>query len=372
MPQKKIKIFVDCHVFDKGFEGTRTYIQGLYLELIKLEGYDFYFAAQNIQNLKSIFGTSNNVFYLQYKSHNKYYRLLVDAPKLIKRNKIDYAHFQYRVPPIKFCKYIVSIHDILFLDYPNYFPKLNSFMNHVLYKYSAKKSEVVLTGSYFSKERLEKHFKIKDVNVQVYGVEDVFYEAYDKEEIKEQIAKNFNASNYIIYISRHEPRKNHYLLLKAFIELELYKYHDLVLIGDVTFRDFKFDELFKNLDPIIQGKIKMLNKVAFTDMITFLRGSELAIYPSKAEGFGLPPLESVAAEVPTICSNTTSMAEFDFFGDDFIDPNNIESIKQNILKKLENPDTNRLKELATFVKQKYNWAASAETYIKILNQDLNK
>jgi len=366
---KRIKIFVDCHVFDKGFEGTRTYIQGLYLELIRLDKFEFYFAAKNIPNLKSIFGNGEHIHYLEYKSDNKYYRLLVDCPRLIKKNKIDYAHFQYRVPPIKHCKYIVSIHDILFLDFPEYFPRFNSLMNHILYKYSSKKSEIVLTGSNFSKERLEKHFKVNNVSVQVYGVEDFFYETYDKVAIQKQVKEKHAVENYIIYISRHEPRKNHYLLLKAFIDLKLYQKHNLVLMGDVTFRDSKFDDLLQNATQEIKSKIKLLNKVEFKDMIQLLRGAEVAIYPSLAEGFGLPPLESVAAQVPTICSNTTSMAEFDFFDDDFINPLDIDDIKNKLTHKLENPDKERLKELATFVKQKYNWNASAATYINILNQD---
>lgn len=369
MEKNKIKIFVDCHVFDKSFEGTRTYIQGLYLELIKFENLEFFFAGKNIQKLKSIFGNASNVNYLEYKSHNKYYRLLIDSPILIKKNKIDYAHFQYRVPPIKFCKYIVSLHDILFLDFPNYFPKLNSLLNHVLYKYSGRKSEIVLTGSYFSKDRLEKHFKINNVHVQVYGVEDIFFEKHDKNKIKKQVHEKYSISNYIIYISRHEPRKNHYLLLKSFLELKLYLKHDLVLMGDVTFKDSKFDDLLESLEPEIKSKIKLFNKIEFKEMIQILRGAELAIYPSFAEGFGLPPIESVAAQVPTICSNTTSMAEFDFFGEDFINPYDIDDIKNKLTHKQEHPDLERIKELATFVKQKYSWKASAITFIKILNQD---
>jgi glycosyltransferase involved in cell wall biosynthesis len=365
----KIKIFVDCHVFDGGFQGTRTYIQGLYLELIKANKYDIYLACCDVQNLKSIFGEQKNVTYLEYYSHNKFYRLLIDAQRLIKKHKIDYAHFQYSVPPIKHCKYIVSTHDVLFLDYPEYFPKMDSFIKHKLFKYSAKKSEIVLTGSIFSKERLEEHFKIKNVHVQVYGVEDIFFGVYNKEEIKRHVVNKYEVNNYLIYISRHEPRKNHFLLLKSFLSLKLYENHDLVLIGDITFRDLKFDELMKSLEPEIRNKIKLLNKVAFKEMILLLRGADVAIYPSKAEGFGLPPLESVAAQVPTICSKTTSMAEFDFFGDDFINPMDIEDVKNKILNKLNNPDKERLKELAAFVKQKYNWNVSAASFIKILNQE---
>jgi glycosyltransferase involved in cell wall biosynthesis len=367
---KKTTIFVDCHVFDGGFQGTRTYIQGLYLELIKNREIQFYFAASEVNNLKSIFGTQENVNYLQYSSHNKYFRLLIDIPRLIKKNKIEFAHFQYVVPPIKKCKYITSTHDILFLDYPEYFPKIDSFIKHLLYRFSAKKSEIVLTGSNFSKDRLEKHFKINNVFIQVYGVEPVFFEEYNKEEIKKLIKKKYNFDKYIIYISRHEPRKNHYLLVQSFLELELYNNFHLVLIGDVTFRDTQFDQLIVSLENEIRSKIVLLNKVQFSEMITLLRGAEVAIYPSKAEGFGLPPIESVAAQVPTICSNTTSMAEFDFFKNDFINPLDIEDIKSKLLNKIDNPDFSRTKELATFVQEKYNWQKSAESFIKILNQKI--
>lgn len=368
---KPIKIFIDCHVFDYGFQGTRTYIQGLYLELIKDKSKTFYFAASNIPNLKSIFGEADNIHYLQFKSENKYYRLLIDIPRLIRENKIDFAHFQYVVPPIKRCKYIVSTHDVLFLDYPEYFPKLDSFIKNQLYKYSARKSEIVVTGSHFSKEKLEKHFKINNVFVQVYGVEPVFFEEYNKEQIQNEIEEIYHFKKHIIYISRHEPRKNHVLLLKAFVELKLYKTFHLVLIGDVTFRDPQFDSMMLTLENEIKDKIILLSKVNFKDMILLLRGAELAIYPSKAEGFGLPPIESVAAKVPTICSNTTSMAEFNFFKNDFINPLDIEDIKSKMRTKIATTDVKRLNELATFVKNKYNWKASADMFNSILNTQIN-
>ena len=112
-------------------------------------------------------------------------------------------------------------------------------------------------------------------------------------------------------------------------------------MGDVTFNDSKFDDLLESLSPEIRNKVKQYKKVEFKEMIQLLRGADVAIYPSLAEGFGLPPLESVAAQVPTICSNTTSMSEFDFFGEDFINPYNIEDIKCKLLKKLEKPNEKR-------------------------------
>lgn len=248
------KIFIDCHVFDSGFQGTRTYLQGLYLELIKDRETQFFFAASDVENLESVFGNADNIFYLKYTSKNKFYRLLIDIPRLIKKNKIDYAHFQYIVAPIKNCKYIVSTHDVLFLDLPQFFPKFNRLKNEVLYRQSVKKSDIILTGSQYSKFQIEKHFNVIDVEVTVYGVEPIFFEEYDKSLIQENIEKKYGFKNYIVYISRHEPRKNHYRLLKSFIDQQLYNDFHLVLIGDVTFQDIAFDKLLASLNESTRKK----------------------------------------------------------------------------------------------------------------------
>lgn len=363
----KKSIFIDCHVFDHGFQGTRTYIQGLYLELIKDKNTNFYFASHNIENLKSVFGAAENVFYLKYKFENKFYRLLVDVPKLIVQNNIDYAHFQYIISPIKRCKYIVSTHDVLFLEFPQYFPRLNSLKNKILFKHGAKNADIILTGSQYSKNKIEHYLDVENVNVTVYGVEPIFFEEYDKNLVQENIQKKYGFKKYLVYISRHEPRKNHYRLLKSFIDLELYNDFHLVLIGDVTFRDKEFDQLLAKLEESIKNRVILINKVAFKDMIEILRGSTLAVYPSIAEGFGLPPLESIAAQIPTLCSKTTSMAEFDFFEEDFVNPLDIEELKRKIYNKLNNIDIERQIELSKLVAEKYNWIIAAKQFKEILD-----
>jgi glycosyltransferase involved in cell wall biosynthesis len=362
------KIFVDCHVFDYGFQGTRTYIQGLYLELIKNKEFDFYFAATDVENLKSVFGEANNIFYIQYKLKSKFFRLLFDIPAIIKKHKIDYAHFQYIVPPIKNCKYITSTHDVLFLDFPDYFPKLNSLKNKILYGYSAKKSDIILTGSKFSKASIEHHFGIKNVHVTVYGVEDIFYQAYNKAQVQAEVRDKFGYTNTIIYISRHEPRKNHYRLLQSFIDLKLYENHHLLLIGDITFHDDNFDKLLANVPKEIKNKVILLNKVEYKNMLLLLRAASLSIYPSIAEGFGLPPLESVAAKVPTLCSNKTSMGEFEFFGEDFINPYDLNEMKSKISSKLLHIDFKRQEELSKFVADNYSWEIAANSVLEIVAQ----
>lgn len=363
----KLKILIDCHVFDKGFQGTRTYIQGLYLELIKDKTKHFYFAASDIDVLKNTFGQQDNISFLKYKSKNPFTRLLFEIPVIIFKNKIDFAHFQYRVPPIKICKYIVTIHDVLFEDFPKDFPMATSIQNFITYKFSAKISDIVFTVSEYSKHQIEKYLQIKNVIVMPNGVEDIFFEEYDKKQIQEKVFKEFGLQNYLIYVSRWEPRKNHHLVLKSFLNLKLYENYHLVFIGDETFKNKEYENLFLSLDADIKAKIITFKKIEFSKMLLLLRGATVSVYPSKAEGFGIPPLESVAAKIPTICSNSTAMADFDFFEEYLFNPsieNDLDEKLKNILKK----NNYNIEYKRNCIKQRYNWRVSASIYDKSLEK----
>ena len=145
-----IKLLIDAHVFDGKYQGTRTYIQGIYSAMITHKDIEFYFAAQNVSRLKSIFGIAENIHYIRLDATNSIWRLAWEYPRIIKKYKIDYAHFQYICPLIKCCKEIVTIHDLLFLDFPKYFPLSYRIKNRTLFMYSAKRADLLLTVSEYS------------------------------------------------------------------------------------------------------------------------------------------------------------------------------------------------------------------------------
>ncbi len=358
------KLFVDCHVFDGNFQGTTTYLKGLYGELVKDKSIHFFFGASNIEAIKQIFGTHDNLTYVSYTSRNKFYRLLFDIPRIIKKNRIDYAHFQYVVPPIKNCKFIVTIHDVLFLDLPQYFPLAYRLKNKFLFKKSAQNAEVVLTVSEYSKTQIQKHFNVQKVTVTPNAVDPVFFEPYDKISTKEQLKNNYGIYNYFLFVSRWEPRKNHHRLLKAFVENEHYKNYTLVFVGDKAIEDKGFNEYYNSLPLEIKKTILKLNKVTFQELVLLVRGADLSIYPSIAEGFGIPPLESLAANVPTICSNTTAMSDFRFFDDCLFNPLDLADLKNKIRNGLNDTQIAQKKEEMV---SKFNWKKAAEEFKKAIS-----
>lgn len=358
-----INVFVDCHVFDGPFQGSTSYLKGLYFELIQDKRMRFFLASNNSQALENIFGTHANVVYVQYRFTNKFLRLLINIPLLIQQYKIDYAHFQYIVPPIKLCRYIVTTHDVMFLDFPDFFPKNFKIKNGVLFRWSALKSEVVLTVSEYSKERIKQHFGIQKIHVTHNAVDPAFLEPFDKKVAKDYVESHFGIADFYLFVSRFEPRKNHFQLLKTFVEKQHYKHKSLALVGNQALDCADFDAYYNGLSSDIKSKIKIFRKVNFHDLLMFTRAADLSVYPSVAEGFGIPPLESIATETPTICSNTTAMSNFDFLKEFLFDPMNREQMNEKINRALSYNNWPQVKQKMV---EKYNWKNAANEYLKAI------
>jgi glycosyltransferase involved in cell wall biosynthesis len=324
---------------------------------------NFFMAAHNIERLQSVFGIHENVFYLKYSSKNKFTRLLFDIPKLITQNKIDYAHFQYVIPPVKRCKYIVTIHDVLFLDFPQYFPLFYRIKNKLLFKYSANKSDIVLTVSQYSKEKIEKHFRVSNVKIIPNAIDSIYFEKYNKENEVQIVKNKFNFENYFLFVSRWEPRKNHHTLLKTFVENGYYKKYKLVFIGDDAIETKSYNNYYNLLENEVKEQIVRLKKVGFHDLVHLVRASTLSVYPSFAEGFGIPPLESIASNIPTVCSDTTAMSDFKFIGNCLFDPSSSDDLNLKIMTALRD---NLIEDKRNQVNLKYKWDMSAQIFKKLL------
>lgn len=168
-------------------------------------------------------------------------------------------------------------------------------------------------------------------------------------------------------MSRVEPRKNHILLISAFVELELYKKgYQLVLIGDDAITQKSLKSYLASLSNNESDSIKWLRKVSNADLSNFYSAAKLFVYPSLFEGFGIPPLEAVAKKVTTLCSNTTSMIDFDFLGANQFNPMDKSILKRLILSNIENgPSEEEKEKYIRIIKENYSWSKTVSIFENI-------
>ncbi len=373
--KKLIKVFIDGYSLNKEPQGVTTYIKELYKEIaIQTSNIKFFIGCFEDDNIKKEFKDQKNISFIFYKHKSRVYRMLFEIPHCIRKEEFDFAHFQYVIPfkRSEKCKYITTIHDILFNEYPEYFSKMYRYKRNFLFYRSAKNTDFLLTVSNYSRESIKKKYQLKNKNVFITpnGINESYFKDYNKKKSKIIIKEKYGFDDYILYVSRIEPRKNQELLLKTYLETKIYKTSThLVFIGKNSIKNIKLNKLVNCLSSNQKQKIHFFENVEQTHLIEFYKAAKMFIYPSKAEGFGIPPLEAGALKIPVLCSNVTAMESFIFFNPYFFNPNDEDGFKrkfQNFYTSYKSIDLNIIQDE---IKTNYSWEKSAQLLTSIFNRN---
>jgi glycosyltransferase involved in cell wall biosynthesis len=368
------KIGIDIHVFNNFYQGSRTYLKNIILSLLSIDDRNQYYLYTNsVEDSKRILNLkSNNVIFRKYHLKNPIGRLALNIPYFELKDGLDIFHSQYISPIFSHSKEIVTIHDILFESYPDYFSPFFIFRSKWLVKRSAKRAERIFTVSHFCKQEIVDKYGISEDKIEVTynGIDFNVFHPNHSAEAKDKIRKKYNLKNRIILtVGRLDPRKNHVSLVKAFNMVMQKKNleYDLVMIGQ---RHFGYDKIFNEIkNTNVPNRIKTLENVNDNELAIFYNLAEFFVYPSVAEGFGIPVLEAMACGLPVITSNKTSLPEIVNEAGISIDTTNVDLMAQVIEYLCENPrEKVRLSNLSIAQSKKFSWYKSAKTVFKVYEE----
>ncbi len=354
---KKFKILVDGHVLDGKHQGTSSYISGLYSEMSKREECEIFIATEKEASVAKYFNHSTNVKWLPLTSKNKYQRLAFEFDSLARKIKADYSHFQYITPLTKSNKWINTIHDVLFLDFPENFPLSYRIQNYSLFKLGAMRSDILLTVSEYSKQRISEHFNTssQDITVTPNAIDDI-------STVVGQAVTELENTKFFIYVSRFEPRKNQHLLIEAFLKSNVANSAKLVLVGAPA---LPYSELDKYLTRDFNDKIIHLQGIDKSELVWLYQNAIAAMYPSKGEGFGIPPLEAAALQCPSYSADNTALSELaPYLSGTF--ENDLNSLVSLINEVEQQKDSSRFVTKNKQVKAIFNWSNSADILLSRL------
>lgn len=301
-------------------------------------------------------------------------------PIKIKQANVDFIHFpHFNVPLFYRGPFIVTIHDLILSRYPTerattlgpWLYKIKQLAYHQVIKHAALNSLNIITVSKYSKKDIVDYFKIngEKIFITYEGTDLIKKDILDEEQEKRIINKYGIHRPFILYVGNAYPHKNLETLLQVVKKLKKQNKLDwkLVLIG-------KKDYFYKRLEQQawamdIDKEVLFIGFVSDRELPFFYKKALAYIFPSRYEGFGLPPLEAMSYHTPVVSSNQACLPEI--LGDAalYFDYQDNYGIINQLEKVIKNPEIRDelIKKGAKQIK-KYSWEKMAQQTFTIYEQ----
>lgn len=278
------------------------------------------------------------------------------------------------VPPFAPMPRVCSIMDLGYLEFSGQFKKFDFWQLKFWSAYSIYVSKAVIAISNSTKKDIVRHYPVASKKTFVTLL------AYDKKKFNKSISPNdvrrvrekySIVNDYVLFLSTLKPSKNIEGLLAAFSEVKKdFPNFSLVIAGK---KGWLYENIFEKVK-----KLGLTRDVIFTDYVSeedkpgLIAGAKVFTLPSFWEGFGLDPLNAMAAGVPVVVSNAGSLPEVVGEAGILVDPKNVASIAFGIKKVLSAPEIeyNKLVEKGFKQAQKFSWEKMARETLRILESSL--
>src|SRR5438105_4105374 len=303
-----MRIGLDVHVLSGPHQGTSSVWLNLLGEFSSEHEYVLYSFAP--AELKRQFPQSHFI-HRQIPRIPALARIQFAFPYMARRDKCDVFHSNYYGPIVGGPPLVLHVHDLIYLDFPEYSTGIRRAMFGTLGRASALAAARVVTVSEWAKRRITKLYGVHADKIDVIsnGL-DASWLRPSEEKIETESAKLRSRlpARYALGVGRLDPRKNFARtarVVKSLVERGVLD--GLVIVGS---EDFGAHEFRKELArDATTGFVLHLSDLDTVSLQAVYRNAACLLYLSLAEGFGLPLIEAMAMGTPIVASNRTSIPE---------------------------------------------------------------
>ena len=273
--------------------------------------------------------------------------------------KLDVFHsWDWLQPPDKNIPLVSTIHDLAIIRYPEVaHPKVLK-MHQRSWQILRDRQAQIIAVSNSTKNDIVRYLEIPEKNITVVHealptqVAEISRDLAQKPELVAFIKQKLQLNKpYLLFVGTREPRKNLARLIQAWLPLA--NDYQLIIAGEQAWDGSELISKNPNL--------RFMGRVTDQELAVLYHQSELFVYPSLYEGFGLPVLEAFAHGVPVVSSDIPAIREVAGNAAELCNPLDETSIRQAIEKVLNEKKLDseqRMKKMIIRL-QLFNWQKTA-------------
>ena len=197
--------------------------------------------------------------------------------------------------------YVLTVHDLQYLEFPEYFSSMRRRYLDAMMPPSVRRAAVVATPSEYVRHTVIAAFDVDPERVIVvpHGIPEV---AVSADQIADaQRRHRADRRPYVVYPAITHPHKGHLVVVDMLDRLDGV---DLVLVGGAGSAEERLHEAIGGDERVIRT-----GRVSAADRDALVAGSEVLVFPSEYEGFGAPLVEAMSLGVPVVGSDAAAVRE---------------------------------------------------------------
>lgn len=233
-------------------------------------------------------------------------------------------------------RYIVTVHDLIFMRYPHLYPFFDRQIYFRKTLHACKTADHIIAVSQQTRQDLTELLGVaaEKISVVPLAADPVFLQPWSELQLEGLRKRLGLPQQFILNVGTLEERKNALMVLKALrlLPAELHA----VFVGKATKYQSVLDRYIA--ENGLASRVHFLNNIGFVDLPGIYRLSQVLVYPSRFEGFGVPMLEAAQCGVPAIGALGSSLAEAGGPGSICVHPDDVEHLALLIEERREDEE----------------------------------
>lgn len=285
-------------------------------------------------------------------------------PALARRHRVDVLHSVANMGPIRApMPHVMTIHDLLYLDFPSMHPGLAGRAMATVLPRSAARARFVVTPSVASRDAVVRRLGVEEGRMRVVPMGPGLSATPDPH-WQPRTALGLGSRRVVLTVGAGFEHKNVGRLVEAFARVGPQRDAVLVHVGPLIRSGLTWVERAKELG--VESDVRFTGFISDERLASLFDAAEILIHPAISEGFGMLPLEAMTRGVPVATSRAPALREVAGDAAEYFDALDVNEMADAIARLLDDGDRR-----AALVRSGYervtafSWERTARDYVKI-------